>query len=139
MTRIRTRRELDQRDDHMAAAGTHTEHLCKIAEQRGLTGFDVAVSIAMLLAARNGTLAGKILMALEQSLMQQPVKPVTTEAKGVELCTDIELMARADGTYYDPMSDEVRPLPMLDDMPHGAKIDPAEGYTVFTVADAPAE
>lgn len=46
------------------------------AELRGLSGADVATSLACILATRNATLAGKCLHALNQAIVRNPITKI---------------------------------------------------------------
>jgi len=84
--RKKTQAEELERDDHMANAINYATQLVADAELRGLTGYDVAISIAGVLAARNATLAGKVLIAVGNAIRMQPVtKIVKTSDVRVDL------------------------------------------------------
>jgi len=75
-----------ERDEHMARAIEYATQLVADAQLRGLTGYDVAISIAGVLAARNATLAGKVLIAVGNAIRMQPVtKIVKTSDVRVDL------------------------------------------------------
>ena len=82
-----------ERDDHMANAINYATQLVADAELRGLTGYDVAISIAGVLAARNPTLAGKVLIAVGNAIRLQPVTKIIADGREI----DAEL--KADGSY----------------------------------------
>jgi len=76
VARTRTQAELDRRDTHMENAQAYALELVRDAALRGLTGYDVTVSIASVLAARNPTLAGKVLVAVGDAIRMQPITKI---------------------------------------------------------------
>lgn len=59
--------------EHMANAGTEVVRLLEQAEIRNIDGGMVAVILSQVLAARNATLAGKVLMAVEVAIQKYPI------------------------------------------------------------------
>jgi len=90
----KTQAEELERDDHMANAINYATQLVADAELRGLTGYDVAISFAGVLAARNPTLAGKVLIAVGNAIRMQPVTKLVTPEGQV-----LELEKKADGSF----------------------------------------
>jgi hypothetical protein len=82
MTKKTQKQELE-RDEHMANALAYADQLVAAAELRGLTGYDMTRSIAAVLAARNPTLAGKVLVAVMDAVNLNPItKVITTHEAG---------------------------------------------------------
>ena len=81
----KTQAEEAKRDDHMDNAISYATQLVADAELRGLSGYDVCVSIAAVLAARNPTLAGKVLVAVGNAIRLQPVTKVVKAPSTVDL------------------------------------------------------
>jgi len=69
----KTGAQVAERDAHMQNAADYAVQVCDAAELRGLTGYQVAVSFASVLAARNPTLAGKVLVAVMDAIQRQPI------------------------------------------------------------------
>lgn len=76
----KTQTEEIERDGHIDNAISYATQLCRDAELRGLTGPEVAISIAGVLAARNPTLAGKVLVAVGNAIRMQPVTKILKAA-----------------------------------------------------------
>lgn len=76
VARTKTAAELEQRDTHMGNAAEYALQVVKDAELRGLSGYDVCVSFASVLAARNATLAGKVLVAVGDAIRAQPITKI---------------------------------------------------------------
>ena len=87
-----------RRDEHMANAINYTNDLVRDAELRGLSGYDLAVSISAVLAARNPTLCGKVLVAVGNAIRAQPVTKIVKPSEA----DTIELQRQADGSYGPP-------------------------------------
>jgi hypothetical protein len=54
------------------------QHVMADAELRGLSGADVATSLAGIVAARNATLAGKCLVALRNAIARNPITKIVS-------------------------------------------------------------
>jgi hypothetical protein len=70
-----------ERDEHMDNTMSYTIGIIKDAELRGLNGADVAVTIATVMAARNPTLAGKVLVAVGDAIRLNPITKIITPAE----------------------------------------------------------
>lgn len=82
---MKTEAEKFERQDHMDNAAAYALGICQDAELRGVSGYDVAVALASVLAARNPTLAGKVLVAVGDAIRRNPViKIVTQEPPRIE-------------------------------------------------------
>jgi len=63
----------EQREVHMANAGTELARLLEQARIRNIDGDMVATVLIAVLASRNATLAGKVLMGVEMAIQKYPV------------------------------------------------------------------
>jgi hypothetical protein len=73
---MKTEAEKADRQNYMDNAAAYTLGICRDAELRGLSGYEVAVAIASVLAARNPTLAGKVLVAVGDAIRLNPVTKI---------------------------------------------------------------
>jgi len=73
---MKTQAQEMKREDHMEAAAVFALAMIGRAELRGISAADLVVSIASVLAARNPTLAGKVLASIDDAIMRQPVTKV---------------------------------------------------------------
>lgn len=64
----------------MSNAADYTTVLCDDAKLRGISGYEVAVALASVLAARNPTLAGKVLVAVRDTITALPITRIVTSA-----------------------------------------------------------
>jgi hypothetical protein len=67
-----------ERDEHMDNAMSCTIGIIRDAELRGFNGAQVAIAIANVLAARNPTLAGKVLVAVGDAIRLNPITKIIT-------------------------------------------------------------
>lgn len=70
---FKTPAEDAEREKHIDSACEYMVLVMKDAELRGMSGADVATSLAGIVAARNATLAGKCLIALRNAILRNPV------------------------------------------------------------------
>jgi hypothetical protein len=76
VARTITEAERGVRDRHMESAIAFAEQLCKDAELRGLSGYDLVKSLAGVMAVRDPTLAGDVLVAVGDAIRLEPVRKV---------------------------------------------------------------
>lgn len=91
MARIpKTPAEQAETEKHVDNAYLFMTQVVAAAELRGLSGADVATSLACILATRNATLAGKCLHALNQAIVRNPITKIIapTAPELAELRTD---------------------------------------------------
>ena len=82
---MKTEAEKFERQDHMDNAANYALGICRDAELRGISGYEVAIALASVLAARNPTLAGKVLMAVCDAIRSNPVtKIIPPEPRRIE-------------------------------------------------------
>jgi hypothetical protein len=67
-----------KRKDHMNSAAAYMLGICQDADLRGLSGYEVAVALASVLAARSPTLAGEVLVAVGDAIRLNPVTRIVT-------------------------------------------------------------
>lgn len=102
----------EQHDEAMARAGEFVQHLLREAELRGIDGGNVATILAMIVSARNPTLGGKVLLAVEAQLQKYPIvkiigagtlRPVMNEPQQSHINelepAPLELVKQGDGSY----------------------------------------
>jgi hypothetical protein len=70
-----------ERDEHMDNAMNYTIGIIRDAELRGLDGADVAIAIATVMASRNPTLAGKVLVAVGDAIRLNPITKIIMPAE----------------------------------------------------------
>lgn len=112
-----------QREDFMSNAGVEVTRLLEQADIRNIGPEMVAVIISQILAARNATLAGKVLYALEVAIQKYPIVKIigagtlkvdgtgdqvmpNTAAVAEIIATDdtdvVDLVELPDGSYGTP-------------------------------------
>ena len=93
----KTEAEKTRRDEHMANALEYAETVVRDAQLRGVSGYDLFISFAAVVAARNPSLAGKLLLATSQAICAYPITKVIKPEPD-----EIELPRQADGSYGPP-------------------------------------
>jgi hypothetical protein len=73
---FKTPAEQDETDEHVKNAHAFMLQIVANAELRGLSGADIATSLACIVATRNATLAGKCLHALNQAIVRNPITKI---------------------------------------------------------------
>jgi hypothetical protein len=66
----------DEDEKHVENAHAFMLQIVANAELRGLSGADIATSLACIVATRNATLAGKCLHALMQAVVRNPITKI---------------------------------------------------------------
>lgn len=72
----RTQAQKAERDEHMDSAAEYAVGLMREAELRGISGYDLVIAFASVLAARNPTLAGKVLISVRDVIREQPITKI---------------------------------------------------------------
>ena len=67
-----------ERQKHMDAAISYMQGVIDDAELRGLSGYDVAISLAAIVAGRDPKLAGECLVALLGAIQSNPVTKIVS-------------------------------------------------------------
>jgi hypothetical protein len=83
-----------RRDEQMANALEYAETVAHEADLRGVSGYDLFQSFVAVLAARNATLAGKLLYACSEAIRHHPVTKVLKPEPA-----EVDLVQQADGSY----------------------------------------
>jgi len=78
---MKTKAEKFKRDGHMDNAAAYMLGICQDAELRGLSGYDVAVALATVLAGRAPDFAGEVLHAVGYAIRLNPVTKIVTPSQ----------------------------------------------------------
>jgi hypothetical protein len=79
---MKIKAEEHKRKAHMDSAAAYMVGICRDAELRGLSGYEVAVALATVLAGREPDLAGEILYAVGNAIRLNPVTKIVTPEPG---------------------------------------------------------
>jgi len=66
----------------MDNAAAYMLGICQDAELRGLSGYEVAVALATVLAGHDPDIAGKVLVAVGDAIRLNPVTKIVTPGPG---------------------------------------------------------